>query len=68
MTYGAIFGILALFAGAGLVIYALREGKKSGRIEKEHEAQEQVIENVKKANDAAADSSHDDKLREKYRK
>ena len=63
---GVVIGILALLAGAGLVIYAMREGKKSGRIEEQHEAQGEILQKVEKANDAAADSSHDDELRKKY--
>ena len=39
-----------------------------GKTVEENKHNKQAIDNVKKANDARADSSHDDELRKKYNK
>ena len=41
---------------------------RSGKQEQESDTQKEVLDNVKKANDAARDDAHDDELRKKYRR
>lgn len=64
--YEALGIILALAGVIGAFLYAQAKAKKEGRTEKEHETQGEILDKVKKANAASADSSHDDELRKKY--
>lgn len=66
MIYGAIACLGILLALFLLLLRAQAKAHKQGREEKENEERKEILGDVKKANSAAADSSHDDKLREKY--
>lgn len=61
-----------IVAGIGLLVwmvraYISRNDSKAAINEKELKEIEQILENVKKAGDAAVTSSYDDKLRDKYK-
>jgi hypothetical protein len=61
-----VVGLGLLLSIFGALIYASYRERKTGRDQQKLDNAEEAIENVKKANNAASDSSFDDELQQKY--